>query len=184
MTWWSVRVRRAQTYRDPKDRSQNLQEGCNSNMSVWGMKRKEGGECLHLPSSHGGGVLPGNQRGLSGAAAADTESSRRAVCARAARFPCLSFLPPRNDALVAAMAAAPFFWDLKQIHRRTAWKIWTFLHNMMKNLPGDCSNCRRGSTKRCHDGSSTASATGGSERSRTGGTRLMLGRRSGLILER
>lgn len=54
---------------------------------------------LNLPSSHGGGVLPGNQMGLSRAATAEKEKDRLAT--GAANFPCLSFLPPRKEALVA-----------------------------------------------------------------------------------
>lgn len=53
-----------------------------------------------LPSSHGGGVLPGNQRGLSGAAAAD-DTERDLLPVGAAHLPCLSFLPPKKDAFVA-----------------------------------------------------------------------------------
>lgn len=55
---------------------------------------------MNLPSSHGGGVLPGNQRGLSVASAA-TESAFRAVGAAQFVFACLSFLPLRKDDLVA-----------------------------------------------------------------------------------
>ena len=49
-------------------------------------------ESTDLPSSHGGGVLPGNQMGLSGSAAARTANDGRAASA------CLSsVLPPRKD---------------------------------------------------------------------------------------
>lgn len=60
---------------------------------------RERGRSIYLPSSHGGGVLPGNQRGLSVAATADTERARRAV--GAVHFFCLNFVPPRKDAFVA-----------------------------------------------------------------------------------
>jgi len=49
-------------------------------------------ESTDLPSSHGGGVLPGDQMGLSGSAAARTANDGRAASA------CLSsVLPPRKD---------------------------------------------------------------------------------------
>lgn len=65
----------------------------------------------NLPSSHGGGVLPGNQRGLSGSAtAALTETDRAA--AGAAYFPNFSFFPLRKEAFVDP-TIDPLFWELQ-----------------------------------------------------------------------
>lgn len=69
---------------------------------------------MNLPSSHGGGVLPGNQRGLSGsAAAALTEIDR--VPAGAKYFLNFSFFPPRKEAFVDP-TMHPFLWELHAIN--------------------------------------------------------------------
>lgn len=53
----------------------------------------------NLPSSHSGGVLPGNQIGLSGSAATQTVLSDRAPVG-AANLLTLSFFPPKKEAFV------------------------------------------------------------------------------------
>lgn len=68
---------------------------------------------MNLPSSHGGGVLPGNQRGLSGsAAAALTETDR--VPAGATYFLKFSFFPPRKEPFVDP-TKDPLFLELHEI---------------------------------------------------------------------
>lgn len=58
-----------------------------------GRRIQGSGSAADLPSSHGGGVLPGNQIGLSGSAAARTAND-----GRAASVACLSsVLPPRKE---------------------------------------------------------------------------------------
>jgi len=55
-------------------------------------RRRLQGSAADLPSSHGGGVLPGNQIGRLGSAAARTANDGRAASA------CLSsILPPRKE---------------------------------------------------------------------------------------
>lgn len=67
----------------------------------------------YLPSSHGGGVLPGNQRGLSGSAAT-AETATDLDPAGATCLLTLNLFPPRKEAFVAP-TIDPFFWEL-QIH--------------------------------------------------------------------
>lgn len=54
---------------------------------------------LNLPSSHGGGVLPGNHNGLSGSAATQTVTDLTPV--DVTFLLTLSFLPDKNEAFVA-----------------------------------------------------------------------------------
>ena len=63
-----------------------------------------------LPSSHGGGVLPGNQRGLSGSAATQTVTDRAAV--GDVYFFSLNFFPLRKKAFVDP-TRDPIFWALQ-----------------------------------------------------------------------
>ena len=65
---------------------------------------------LNLPSSHGGGVLPGNQRGLSRSAAAHT-GTVRAPAGAVYFLTDLSFLPLRKEAFVVP-TTDPVFWEL------------------------------------------------------------------------
>jgi len=60
-----------------------------------------------LPSSHGGGVLPGNHRGLSGSATAHTVVLDRAPTGAVKLLP-FSFLPLRKEAFVVPKSD-PFF---------------------------------------------------------------------------
>ena len=62
----------------------------------------------NLPSSHGGGVLPGNQMGLSRSAAAAQMVSDRAPAGGEVYWLTLSFLPLRKEAFVAPRMD-PFF---------------------------------------------------------------------------
>lgn len=71
--------------------------------------RRDTGSSANLPSSHGGGVLPGNHSGLSGSAAAQTATDLELE--GAANLLTLSFLPPKNEALVAP-TTDPFFCEL------------------------------------------------------------------------
>lgn len=64
-----------------------------------------------LPSSHGGGVLPGNQRGLSGSGAKQQEVTDLALDGDA-NLLTLSFLPPKKEALVAPAMDA-LLWELQ-----------------------------------------------------------------------
>ena len=68
-----------------------------------------------LPSSHGGGTLPGNQRGLSGSATAHTETERFALGA-VYFLTTLSFPPLRKEAFVPPNID-PFFWELQYIYK-------------------------------------------------------------------
>jgi hypothetical protein len=68
-----------------------------------------------LPSSHGGGVLPGNQRGLSGSAATQTVTDRAAV--GAVYLFSLNFFPLRKEAFVDP-TRNPVFWELQYIFLR------------------------------------------------------------------
>jgi len=72
-----------------------------------GSKPKSPGK---LPSSHGGGVLPGNHRGLSGSATAQTVVLDRAPTGAVKLFT-FSFLPLRKEAFVLPKSD-PFFWEL------------------------------------------------------------------------
>jgi hypothetical protein len=63
-----------------------------------------------LPSSHGGGVLPGNQRGLSGSAATQTVTDRAAV--GDVYVLSLNFSPLRKEAFVDP-TRDPVFWELQ-----------------------------------------------------------------------
>lgn len=67
------------------------------------------GSLANLPSSHGGGVLPGNHSGLSGSAAAQTATDLAPE--GAVSLLTLNFLPPKKEALVAP-TIDPFFWEL------------------------------------------------------------------------
>ena len=69
-----------------------------------GSKPKSPGK---LPSSHGGGVLPGNHRGLSGSATAHTVVLDRAPTGAVKLF-IFSFLPLRKEAF-AVPNSDPFF---------------------------------------------------------------------------
>nr|AFK42484.1 unknown [Lotus japonicus] len=62
-----------------------------------------------LPSSHGGGVLPGNHRGLSGSATAHTVVVDLAPTGAVKVFT-FSFLPLRKAFVVPK--GDPFFWEL------------------------------------------------------------------------
>lgn len=73
----------------------------------------------NLPSSHGGGALPGNHTGLSGSAAAHTATDL--VVEGDVNLLTLNFLPPKNEALVID----PFFRELHQNH--------TFCHVIINN---------------------------------------------------
>lgn len=64
-----------------------------------------------LPSSHGGGVLPGNQRGLSGSAATQTVTDRAAV--GDVYVLSLNFSPLRKEAFVDP-TRDPVFWELEE----------------------------------------------------------------------
>ncbi|KAL0364329.1 UNVERIFIED_CONTAM: hypothetical protein Sangu_0530500 [Sesamum angustifolium] len=80
---------------------------CLYNIIVYISKKCESSP--NLPSSHGGGVLPGNHSGLSGSAAAQTVTDL--VPEGAVNLPTLNFLPPKKEALVAP-TIDPLFWEL------------------------------------------------------------------------
>lgn len=67
---------------------------------------------MDLPSSHGGGVLPGNQRGLSGSAAAHTVTDLAAVGAE--DLLARSLFPDKKE----AFTTDPLFWTLKMFKQR------------------------------------------------------------------
>lgn len=75
--------------------------------------KKQRGRRANLPSSHGGGVLPGNHNGLSGSAAAHTATDL--VVEGDVNLLTLNFLPPKKEALVPP-TMDPFFWELHQNH--------------------------------------------------------------------
>lgn len=71
---------------------------------------RDTGSSANLPSSHGGGMLPGNHSGLSGSAAAQTATDL--ALEGAPNLLALSFLlPPKKEALVAP-TTDPFFCEL------------------------------------------------------------------------
>lgn len=69
-----------------------------------------------LPSSHGGGTLPGNQRGLSGSAATHTVVAARGDPATGTLLT-LNLLPPRNEAFVAP-TIDPFLLELHETNQQ------------------------------------------------------------------
>lgn len=96
---------------NPKSPGRLHQKGFASASKTYHQReRKREGLVPNLPSSHGGGMLPGNQMGLSGlAAAARTVSDR--VLAGAVYVLRLSLLPPKKEAFVAP-TIDPLFWEL------------------------------------------------------------------------
>lgn len=69
---------------------------------------------MNLPSSHGGGVLPGNHKGLSGSATAHTVAVLDLVDALLFLIT-LSFFPPRKEAFVASKLDTDFL----ELHKTT-----------------------------------------------------------------
>lgn len=75
-----------------------------------------------LPSSHGGGVLPGNHRGLSGSATAHTVVVDCTLTGAVKLLFPLSFLPLRKAFVVPK--GDPFFWELHPISHTLFYSMY------------------------------------------------------------